>query len=93
MFKYSMSIIAFLSVFSAICATRSLAEIAESTSQNRTATQQSDTVNLPNLNRSPEEIERERERGNVRKQNAREEQLEWRRKYGDLAPSRQRPAL
>ncbi len=93
MFKYSKSIVTFLSLLSAIYATSSLAEMAESTSQNRTATQQSDTVNSPKSERTPEEIERERESGNIRKQNAFEEQLEWRRKYGDLAPSRQRPAL
>ncbi len=40
--------------------------------------------------RSPEAIERQRERERLRRRAARRRQLEWRRKYGDLAPSYQR---
>jgi hypothetical protein len=40
--------------------------------------------------RSPEAIERQRQRQRLRRREARRRQLEWRRKYGDLAPSRQR---
>lgn len=40
--------------------------------------------------RSPEALERQRERERLRRRAARRRQLEWRRKYGDLAPSRQR---
>ena len=39
---------------------------------------------------SPESIERQRLREKIRQRQARRKQLEWRRRYGDLAPSRQR---
>ena len=40
--------------------------------------------------RSPEALDRQRQRERQRLRQARRRQLEWRRKYGDLAPSRQR---
>lgn len=40
--------------------------------------------------RSPEALERQQARERLRRRAARRRQLEWRRKYGDLAPSRQR---
>jgi hypothetical protein len=91
MFKPTALIFICLSVLPVFQATRSLAEISESNPPTQSANQQSDTVNSRMMQRSPEAIEREQARVKERRQDAREEQLEWRRKYGDLAPSRQRP--
>ncbi len=93
MFKTTVLIFICLSVLPVFQANRSLAEISESNPPTQTADRQTDTINSPMMQRSPEAIEREQARMKERQQDAREEQLEWRRKYGDLAPSRQRPAL
>jgi hypothetical protein len=92
MFKYSLILMLSIAL-PLVQATGTMAEVAETNIPNRTATQQSDSINFSDLDGSPEAIERERELGNIRKQKALEQQLEWRRKYGDLAPSRQNPAL
>jgi hypothetical protein len=92
MLKYLtlISIVLATSLFGAI---RSLAEATESKNLNISVTPGADTVDFSNLDRSPESIEREQKLNDLRKQNALEAQLEWRRKYGDLAPSRQQPSL
>ncbi len=55
--------------------------------------QSTDPVIQSPKQRSPESIERRREREQIRQREAFRAQLEWRRKYGDLAPSRQSPSF
>jgi hypothetical protein len=92
MFKY-LILTSVVIATSLLGATQSMAEITESKNMNTSVTSGADTVDFSNLDRSPEAIEREQKLNDLRNQNALEEQLEWRRKYGDLAPSRQRPSL
>jgi hypothetical protein len=58
--------------------------------QNEAIAQSNVIAQSTTYRRSPEAIERQRERERLRLRQARRRQLEWRRKYGDLAPSRQR---
>ncbi len=90
MFKSTTLLLFWLTLLPVLQPTRSMAEIAELNRSNNNVTQQSAPIDPPIGQRTPESIERERERVKVRQQNALEEQLEWRRRYGDLAPSRQR---
>jgi hypothetical protein len=92
MFKY-LTLISLVLATTLFGATRSIAETTESKNLNVSVTPAADTVDFSNLDRSPEAIERERKLNDFRKQDALEAQLEWRRKYGDLAPSRQQPSL
>ncbi len=88
----------FKPILIAICCAAAL-PLVHSTSaiaQSRTApnTRSADTVGRSQtMQRSPESIERARERAKIRQRQTRRRQLEWRRRYGDLAPSRQQPPL
>lgn len=60
-------------------------------SNSKAVTRPSDVITQSTTyRRSPEAIERQRERERLRRREARRRQLNWRRKYGDLAPSYQR---
>jgi hypothetical protein len=90
MFKSTTLLLFLLALLPVLQPTRSMAQTAEPNRSNNNVTQQSDPIDPPTEQRTPESIERERERTRIRQQTALEEQLEWRRRYGDLAPSRQR---
>ena len=93
MFKFTTLVIFCLSVLSVFQPLSSKAEIAESNRNNSNVTRQpDDSIQAPpTVQRSPEALERERYKAVNRQLDAREKQLEWRRKYGDLSPSRQSP--
>ena len=86
MFKPVAITIAYLAAVPMFSPTLAMAQDRSST-----MTRPSDVVSQSSTyQRSPESLERQRVRKRLRQREARRRQLEWRRKYGDLAPSRQR---
>jgi hypothetical protein len=92
MFKSTTLLLFVLTLLPVIQPSRSIAQTVEPNPSNNNVTQQSDPIAPPTGQRTPESIEREQERTKIRQRTAFEQQLEWRRRYGDLAPSRQRSA-
>ncbi len=85
MFKYVAIAVVCLTMVPVIHPSQAIAE-PDSSAVNR----RSDFTAQSTMRQSPESAERQRLREKLRRQQARRRQLEWRRRYGDLAPSRQR---
>ncbi len=85
MFKYVAIAAICLATVPVIYPNQAMADPDSSTINRR-----SDLTAQSTMRQSPESAERQRLREKLRRQQARRRQLEWRRRYGDLAPSRQR---
>jgi hypothetical protein len=85
MFKYVAIAVVCLTTVPVIHPHQAIAE-PDSNSVDR----RSDLIAQSTMRRSPESLERQRLRERLRRRQARRQQIEWRRRYGDLAPSRQR---
>ncbi len=86
MFKPVVITIAYLAAVPMLSPTLAMAQDRSST-----MTRPSDVVSQSSTyQRSPESLERQRVRERLRRRASRRRQLEWRRRHGDLAPSRQR---